>query len=130
VQLRHLEKRRTPPSPPGSRSPPLWSIVWIAGCQMDTAIETARQDQPPVCAIDAQRKTRAAPPQGATRLNGCTAGKTEAAPIRRLCEVLGMDADSEQAILWLIALTVLGCDLLLDRCSFGTDVTALQEFPA
>ena len=38
--------------------------------------------------------------------------ETEAAPIRYVAELLGVDTDSERAIWWLIALTVLCCDPL------------------
>jgi hypothetical protein len=38
--------------------------------------------------------------------------ETEAAPIRHVAEFLGIDADSERAVRWLIALMVLCCDPL------------------
>lgn len=38
--------------------------------------------------------------------------ETEAAPIRYVAELIGIDTDSEQAIRWLIALMVLCCDPL------------------
>jgi hypothetical protein len=38
--------------------------------------------------------------------------ETEAAPIRYVGELLGLDTDSEKAIQWLIALMVLCCDPL------------------
>ncbi len=38
--------------------------------------------------------------------------ETEAAPIRYVTELLGVDTDSERAIRWLIALMVLCCDPL------------------
>jgi hypothetical protein len=38
------------------------------------------------------------------------AGKTEAAPIRYIAELVGTETDSERAIRWLIALMVLCCD--------------------
>jgi hypothetical protein len=38
--------------------------------------------------------------------------ETEAAPIRYVAELLGVDTDSERAIRWLIALMVLCCDPL------------------
>jgi hypothetical protein len=38
--------------------------------------------------------------------------ETEAAPIRYVAELVGADADGEQAIRWLIALMVLCCDPL------------------
>jgi hypothetical protein len=38
--------------------------------------------------------------------------ETESAPIRYVAELIGADADSEQAIRWLIALMVLCCDPL------------------
>jgi hypothetical protein len=38
--------------------------------------------------------------------------ETEAAPIRYVAELLGIDTDSEKAIRWLIALMVLCCDPL------------------
>jgi hypothetical protein len=38
--------------------------------------------------------------------------ETEAAPIRHVTELLGIEADSERAIRWLIALMVCCCDLL------------------
>jgi hypothetical protein len=38
--------------------------------------------------------------------------ETEAAPIRYVAELLGIDTNSEKAIRWLIALMVLCCDPL------------------
>ncbi len=38
--------------------------------------------------------------------------ETEAAPIRYVAELLGVDTDAEKAIRWLIALMVLCCDPL------------------
>jgi hypothetical protein len=38
--------------------------------------------------------------------------ETEAAPIRYVAELIGIDTDSEKAIRWLIALIVLCCDPL------------------
>jgi hypothetical protein len=38
--------------------------------------------------------------------------ETEAAPIRYVAELLGLDTDGEKAIRWLIALMVLCCDPL------------------
>ena len=38
--------------------------------------------------------------------------ETEAAPIRYVAELLGVDTDSEKAIRWLIALMVMCCDPL------------------
>ena len=38
--------------------------------------------------------------------------ETEAAPIRYVAELLGVDTDRERAIRWLIALMVLCCDPL------------------
>jgi hypothetical protein len=38
--------------------------------------------------------------------------ETEAAPIRYVAELLGLDTDSERAIRWLIALMVFCCDPL------------------
>jgi hypothetical protein len=82
-------------------------MVGIAGCQIDTAIEMARQDQPP--SVPSMRGARRAALLKAERASVGAKGRqpqTEAAPIRQVSELLGMDADSEKANLWLIALTV------------------------
>ena len=78
-------------------------------------------------AIEGQRKARAAlagerqraaealVALKAERASVAAAGhriETEAAPIRYVAELLGVDADSERTIRWLIALMVLCCDPL------------------
>ena len=55
----------------------------------------------PLAALKAERATVAAKGRQI---------ETEAAPIRYVAELLGTDTDSERAIRWLIALTVLCCD--------------------
>jgi hypothetical protein len=52
--------------------------------------------------------------------------ETEAAPIRYVAQLLGVDTDSERAIRWLIALMVLTCDPPGNRdncCGVGTALT-------
>ncbi len=53
-------------------------------------------------------------PEGRTRLSGPKGqqAKTEAPPIRYVSELIGVDADSERANRWLIALMVMCCDPL------------------
>jgi hypothetical protein len=98
--------------------------------QVDTAIEEAARrgkTATALSAIDGQRKARAAlvdqRRQGAEVLADLKAERaalgakgrrieSEAAPIRYVAELVGSDADSEQAIRWLILLMVLTCDPL------------------
>jgi hypothetical protein len=98
--------------------------------QIDTAIETAARrgkTNTALSAIDGQKKARAALAgernEAASTLASIKAERasvaaqgrkieTEAAPIRYVAELLGVDTDSERAIRWLIALMVLCCDPL------------------
>jgi uncharacterized protein YlxW (UPF0749 family) len=100
--------------------------------QIDAAVEKATEKGRTTAAMklaDDQRKARAglvderkpeagAPPPGslqAERASVAANGRrieTEAAPIRYVAELLGVDTDSERAIRWLIALMVLCCDPL------------------
>ena len=52
--------------------------------------------------------------------------ETEAAPARYVAELLGLDADSERAIRWLIALMVLCCDPLAIALAAAASVTHAQ----
>lgn len=98
--------------------------------QIDTAIEEAAKrgkTATALSAIESQRRSRAALADERNREAGTLAAlkaeragaaaqghrvETEAAPIRYVAELLGSDADSEQAIRWLILLMVLTCDPL------------------
>jgi hypothetical protein len=98
--------------------------------QVDSAIEEAAKrgkTATALSAIDGQRKTRAAlalERQGdaeslaALKAERATIGakgrqlESEAAPIRYVAELVGSNADAEQAIRWLILLMVLCCDPL------------------
>ena len=55
--------------------------------------------------------------------------ETEAAPIRYVAELLGIDTDGERAILWLIALMVLCCDPLAIALTAAASTRRL-EVPA
>jgi hypothetical protein len=98
--------------------------------QIDTAIEEAGKrgkTNAALSAIDGQRKARAEL-SGQRQREGVVLAdlkaeraalgakgkqlETEAAPIRYVAELLGVDTDSEKAIRWLIALIVLCCDPL------------------
>jgi hypothetical protein len=99
--------------------------------QIDTAIEeSARRGGRPgvtLTAIDGQRKSRQALAGDRRRQASTLADlkaeraalgakgrqlETDAVPIRYVAEMLGVDADSERAIRWLIVLMVLTCDPL------------------
>jgi hypothetical protein len=98
--------------------------------QVDTAIEEAAKrgkTSAALSAIEGQRKARAGLVDERKREAGTLAAmkaerasvaaqgrkiETEAAPIRYVAEFIGVDADSERAIRWLIALMVLCCDPL------------------
>jgi hypothetical protein len=98
--------------------------------QIDTAIEeSARRGRTGVAlsAIDGQRKARQALASDRQREASTLADlkaeraalgakgrqlETDAAPIRYVAEMLGVDSDSERAIRWLIVLMVLTCDPL------------------
>jgi hypothetical protein len=97
---------------------------------IDTAIEEAAKRgraNAAVSAMDGQKRARAALADERNREAGTLAAlkaeraavvangrkiETEAAPIRYVAELLGVDTDSERAIRWLIALMVLCCDPL------------------
>src|SRR5467141_4161615 len=98
--------------------------------QIDTAVEKATEKGRTTAAMklaDDQRKARAGLVDERKREAGILAAlqaeragvaakgrqiETEAAPIRYVAELLGVDTDSERAIRWLIALMVLCCDPL------------------
>jgi uncharacterized coiled-coil protein SlyX len=98
--------------------------------QIDTAVDKATEKGRTTAAMklaDDQRKARAGLADERKREAGTLAAlqaeragvaakgrqiETEAAPIRYVAELLGIGADSEQAIRWLIALMVLCCDPL------------------
>ena len=98
--------------------------------QIDSAIEEAAKrgrTNAALSAIEGQRKARATLADQRQRegvaLADLKAGRaslsakgrqieTEAAPIRYVAELVGVDTDSERAIRWLIALMVLCCDPL------------------
>jgi hypothetical protein len=98
--------------------------------QIDATIEEAAKrgrTNAALSAIDSQRKARAALVDERNREAGTLAAlkaeraslsargkqmETEAAPIRYVAELLGLDTDSEKAIRWLIALMVCCCDPL------------------
>jgi uncharacterized coiled-coil protein SlyX len=98
--------------------------------QIDTAVEKATEKGRTTAAMklaDDQRKARAGLVDERKREAGTLAAlqaerasvaangrriETEAAPIRYVAELLGVDTDSEKAIRWLIALMVLCCDPL------------------
>ena len=98
--------------------------------QIDSAIEEAAKrgrTNAVLPAIEGQRKARVAVADQRQRegvaLADLKAGRaslsakgrqieTEAAPIRYVAELVGVDTDSERAIRWLIALMVLCCDPL------------------
>jgi hypothetical protein len=98
--------------------------------QIDTAIEeSAKRGRTSVAlsAIDGQRKTRQTLASDRQREASTLADlkaeraalgakgrqlETDAAPIRYVAEMLGVDTDSERAIRWLIVLMVLTCDPL------------------
>jgi hypothetical protein len=98
--------------------------------QIDTTIEEAARrgkTNAAISAIEGLRKARAALADERNREAGTLAAlkeerasvtakgrqiETEAAPIRYVAELLGLDSDSEKAIRWLIALMVLCCDPL------------------
>jgi hypothetical protein len=98
--------------------------------QIDTTIEEAAKRGRTKTALDAmegQKKARGALVDERNREAGTLAAlkaeraslsargkqiETEAAPIRYVAELLGIDTDSEKAIRWLIALMVLCCDPL------------------
>jgi hypothetical protein len=98
--------------------------------QIDTTIEEAAKRSRTNAALstmEGQRKARAALVDERNREAGTLAAlkaeraslsargkqiETEAAPIRYVAELLGLDTDSEKAIRWLIALMVLCCDPL------------------
>ena len=98
--------------------------------QIDSAIEEAAKrgrTNAALSAIEGQRKARAAladqRQHEGVALADLKAGRaslsakgrqieTEAAPIRYVAELVGVDTDSERAIRWLIALMVLCCDPL------------------
>jgi hypothetical protein len=98
--------------------------------QIDTTIEEAAKrgrTNTALSAMDAQKKTRAALVGERNREAGTLAAmkaerasvvaqgrkiETDAAPIRYVAELLGIEADGERAIRWLIALMVCCCDPL------------------
>src|SRR5882672_3219740 len=98
--------------------------------QIDAAVEKATEKGRTTAAMklaDDQRKARAGLVDERRREAGTLAAlqaeragvaakgrqiETEAAPIRYVAELLGIDTDSESAIRWLIALMVLCCDPL------------------
>jgi hypothetical protein len=98
--------------------------------QIDSTIEEAAKrgrTNAALSAMDGQRKARGALVDERNREAGTLAAlkverasvtangrriETEAAPIRYVAELLGVDTDSERAIRWLIALMVLCCDPL------------------
>jgi len=98
--------------------------------QIDAAVEKATEKGRTTAAMklaDDQRKARAGLVDERKREAGILAAlqaeragvaakgrqiETEAAPIRYVAELLGVDTDSERAIRWLIALMVLCCDRL------------------
>jgi hypothetical protein len=98
--------------------------------QIDTTIEEAAKrgrTNAALSAMEGQRKARGALVDERNREAGTLAAlkaeragvaakgrqiETEAAPIRYVAELLGVDTDSERAIRWLIALMVLCCDPL------------------
>jgi uncharacterized coiled-coil protein SlyX len=98
--------------------------------QIDAAVEKATEKGRTTAAMklaDDQRKARAGLVDERKREAGILAAlqaeragvaakgrqiETEAAPIRYVAELLGVDTDSERAIRWLIALMVLCCDPL------------------
>jgi hypothetical protein len=98
--------------------------------QIDAAVEKATEKGRTTAAMklaDDQRKARAGLADERKREAGTLAAlqveratvaaqgrqiETEAAPIRYVAELLGVDTDSEKAIRWLIALMVLCCDPL------------------
>jgi hypothetical protein len=98
--------------------------------QIDTAVEKATEKGRTTAAMklaDDQRRARGALVDERNREAGTLAAlkaerasvaangrriETEAAPIRYVAELLGIDTDSEKAIRWLIALMVLCCDPL------------------
>jgi len=95
---------------------------------VDTAIEEAAKrgkTNSALSAIEAQRKAVPAswmsetakpalwpPSRPSARRWPPKAAGSRPRPIRYVAEVIGADADSERAIRWLIALTVLTCDPL------------------
>jgi hypothetical protein len=103
--------------------------------QRDRGSGEAWQDQHSLSAMEGQRKARAAPAGEWQREAEALAGiktertalttkgrqiETEAAPIRYVAELVGTDTDSERAIRWLIALTVLRpARHRIDRGGFG-----------
>ncbi len=98
--------------------------------QIDTTIEEAAKrgrTNAALSAMEGQRKARGALVDERNREAGTLAAlkaeragvaangrriEAEAAPIRYVAELLGIDTDSEKAIRWLIALMVLCCDPL------------------
>jgi hypothetical protein len=98
--------------------------------QIDTTIEEAAKrgrTNAALSAIEGQKKARASLVDERNREAGTLAAlkaeraslsargkqiETEAAPIRYVAELLGIDTDSEKAIRWLIALMVCCCDPL------------------
>jgi hypothetical protein len=66
-------------------------------------VSETRRPVPPRAALKAERASVAA---RGRRI------ETEAAPIRYAAELIGIGADSERAIRWLVALLVLCCDPL------------------
>jgi hypothetical protein len=98
--------------------------------QIDNAVAAATQrgrTNAALSAIEAQRKSRAALAGERQREASALADlqaeravlgaksrqiETEAAPLRYVAELIGVDTHSEWAIRWLIALTVLCCDPL------------------
>jgi hypothetical protein len=98
--------------------------------QIDSTIEEAAKrgrTNAALSAMDGQRKARGTLVDERNREAGTLAAlkaeragvaakgrqiETEAAPIRYVAELLGVDTDSERAIRWLIALMVLCCDPL------------------
>jgi hypothetical protein len=98
--------------------------------QIDTTIEEAAKrgkTNAALSAIEGQKRARAALVDERNREAGTLATlkaerasvaaqgrklETEAAPIRYVAELLGIDTDSERAIRWLIALMVCCCDPL------------------
>jgi hypothetical protein len=98
--------------------------------QIDTAIDAAAKrgkTSTVLSAIESQKKTRAGLAGERNEAAGALAAlkaehalvaaqgrkiEREAAPIRYVAELLGIDTDSERAIRWLIALMVLCCDPL------------------
>jgi cytolysin (calcineurin-like family phosphatase) len=79
-----------------------------------TAIAAARKTRE-VLAAQRQREGKTLADLKAERAALGATGRqieTEAAPIRYVAELLGVDADSERAIRWLILMIVLCCDTL------------------